>query len=151
MGGIVCALLHVHLNAVCIRALVAAALAVCLIPIGTTQADPLWPRYESWGWGDSKPFQQKHRPAHRKHELAAPTADAAARQERSPPTTEAAPREAGEPIMAIVSISSQQITFYDAEGWILRAPVSTGHHRTRNARWHLRRHREGQGPPLDPL
>jgi hypothetical protein len=28
--------------------------------------------------------------------------------------------------MAIVSISSQQVTLYDAEGWILRAPVSTG-------------------------
>ncbi len=37
-----------------------------------------------------------------------------------------APREAGEPIMAIVSLKSQQITFYDADGWILRAPVSTG-------------------------
>ncbi len=37
-----------------------------------------------------------------------------------------APREAGEPIMAIVSIKSQQVTFYDADGWILRAPVSTG-------------------------
>ncbi len=37
-----------------------------------------------------------------------------------------APREAGEPIMAIVSIKSQQVTFYDAEGWIFRAPVSTG-------------------------
>src|SRR6185437_9725735 len=34
--------------------------------------------------------------------------------------------EAGEPIMAIVSIKSQQVTFYDADGWILRAPVSTG-------------------------
>ena len=50
-----------------------------------------------------------------------------AKQARPAPTTEAvAPREAGEPIMAIVSISSQQVTFYDAEGWILRAPVSTG-------------------------
>jgi hypothetical protein len=39
---------------------------------------------------------------------------------------ETAPREAGEPIMAIVSIKSQQITFYDADGWILKAPVSTG-------------------------
>src|SRR5262245_18541922 len=39
---------------------------------------------------------------------------------------ETAPRPAGEPIMAIVSIKSQHITFYDAEGWILRAPVSTG-------------------------
>ena len=28
--------------------------------------------------------------------------------------------------MAIVSIKSQQVTFYDSEGWILRAPVSTG-------------------------
>ena len=59
--------------------------------------------------------------------LAAPTADAAARQARPAPTTEAtAAREAGEPIMAIVSIMSQQVTFYDADGWILRAPVSTG-------------------------
>src|SRR5665213_860151 len=39
---------------------------------------------------------------------------------------EAAPRTAGEPIMAIVSISTQKVTYYDAEGWILRAPVSTG-------------------------
>jgi hypothetical protein len=52
---------------------------------------------------------------------------AAAGQARPAPTTEAtAPREAGEPIMAIVSIKSQQVTFYDADGWILRAPVSTG-------------------------
>jgi lipoprotein-anchoring transpeptidase ErfK/SrfK len=59
--------------------------------------------------------------------LAPLTADAAAGQARPVPTTEAtAPREAGEPIMAIVSIKSQQVTFYDADGWILRAPVSTG-------------------------
>ena len=57
--------------------------------------------------------------------LTAPSADAATKPAR--PATEAvAPREAGEPIMAIVSIKSQQVTFYDAEGWILRAPVSTG-------------------------
>jgi lipoprotein-anchoring transpeptidase ErfK/SrfK len=37
-----------------------------------------------------------------------------------------APRPAADPIMAIVSIKSQRVTFYDAEGWILRAPVSTG-------------------------
>jgi hypothetical protein len=35
-------------------------------------------------------------------------------------------RAAGEPIMAIVSLRSQQITVYDANGWILRAPVSSG-------------------------
>jgi chemotaxis protein histidine kinase CheA len=55
------------------------------------------------------------------------TADAAPRQPHpAPPKEAAAPREAGEPIMAIVSIKTQQVTFYDAEGWILRAPVSTG-------------------------
>jgi L,D-transpeptidase catalytic domain len=59
--------------------------------------------------------------------LAALTADAATRQAQPAPTAVAtAPREAGEPIMAIVSIKSQQVTFYDADGWILRAPVSTG-------------------------
>ena len=58
--------------------------------------------------------------------LTALSAGAAARQAR-PATVEAtAPREAGEPIMAIVSLKSQKVTFYDADGWILRAPVSTG-------------------------
>jgi len=57
--------------------------------------------------------------------LAAPDQALAAKQPRQ--TAEAvAQREAGEPIMAIVSIKSQQVTFYDSEGWILRAPVSTG-------------------------
>jgi L,D-transpeptidase catalytic domain len=42
------------------------------------------------------------------------------------PTEAMAPRQAGEPIMAIVSIKTQQVTFYDGDGWILRAPVSTG-------------------------
>jgi L,D-transpeptidase catalytic domain len=32
----------------------------------------------------------------------------------------------GDPIMAIVSLRSQRITIYDANGWILRAPVSSG-------------------------
>ena len=35
-------------------------------------------------------------------------------------------RTAGEPIMAIVSLRSQRITVYDAKGWTLRAPVSSG-------------------------
>ena len=56
------------------------------------------------------------------------TADAAAKQARgpAPPIEETAPRDAGEPIMAIVSIKSQRVTFYDADGWIQRANVSTG-------------------------
>jgi hypothetical protein len=59
--------------------------------------------------------------------LTALTADAAPKQARPAQPQEAtAPREAGELIMAIVSIKTQQVTFYDAEGWVLRAPVSTG-------------------------
>lgn len=55
------------------------------------------------------------------------TAEAlAAHARRAPSAVAAAPRAAGEPIMAIVSIKSQKVTFYDADGWILRAPVSTG-------------------------
>jgi lipoprotein-anchoring transpeptidase ErfK/SrfK len=54
-------------------------------------------------------------------------ADTAARELRRVQTREeVAPRQGGEPIMAIVSIKSQQVTFYDADGWFLRAPVSTG-------------------------
>ena len=84
--------------------------------------------------------------------LAALSEDAAARQAHlTPPTEATAPREAGEPIMAIVSIKTQQVTFYDADGWILRAPVSTGTTGTRDAGRYLRRHRKGQGPPLKPL
>jgi hypothetical protein len=59
--------------------------------------------------------------------LTALTAGAAARQGRPAAITEAeAPRNAGEPIMAIVSIKAQKVTFYDADGWIYRAPVSSG-------------------------
>jgi len=35
-------------------------------------------------------------------------------------------RAVGEPIMAIISLRDQQIAVYDAAGWILRAPVSSG-------------------------
>jgi hypothetical protein len=55
---------------------------------------------------------------------AAPPADARARTAHS--TETAAARDAGEPLMAIVSIKSQHVTIYDANGWILRAPVSSG-------------------------
>jgi hypothetical protein len=59
--------------------------------------------------------------------MAALTADASAKQAHAAqPQVTVAPRDAGEPIMAIVSIKTQQVTFYDADGWILRAPVSTG-------------------------
>jgi len=35
-------------------------------------------------------------------------------------------RPAGAPVMAIVSLSRQRVTVYDANGWIMRAPVSSG-------------------------
>ena len=49
---------------------------------------------------------------------------ASGRNERSAASVES--RTAGEPIMAIVSLRNQRITVYDANGWILRAPVSSG-------------------------
>jgi hypothetical protein len=57
---------------------------------------------------------------------AAPAGAATNQAHPAPPTEAVAPRNAGEPIMAIVSVKSQQVTFYDADGWIVRAPVSTG-------------------------
>ena len=68
--------------------------------------------------------------------MAALTPGAEARQARPALPTEAtAPRKAGEPIMAIVSIKSQQVTFYDAAtpAGSCAAPVSTGTTRTRDA------------------
>jgi len=62
--------------------------------------------------------------------IAAPPAAATARHARAErparQTEETAPRAAGEPVMAIVSIKRQRVTIYDADGWILRAPVSSG-------------------------
>jgi len=59
--------------------------------------------------------------------FATPIEEAAAKQGYHEHVTEAtAARDAGEPIMAIVSIKTQHVTFYDADGWIVRAPVSTG-------------------------
>src|SRR4029077_781889 len=58
--------------------------------------------------------------------LAAPTAEAAPPKAKPAPSEATAPREAGEPIMAIVSIKTQHVILYDADGWIFRAPVSTG-------------------------
>ena len=42
------------------------------------------------------------------------------------PIESIATRSAGEPLMAIVSLRDQRITVYDAKGWMLRAPVSSG-------------------------
>src|SRR5262249_46280102 len=55
--------------------------------------------------------------------VAASRRAASGRNERGVASVE---RAAGEPIMAIVSLRSQQITVYDSKGWTLRAPVSSG-------------------------
>src|SRR5437899_6568464 len=52
---------------------------------------------------------------------------AAARSARTESSVEfVQSRIAGEPTMAIVSLRDQRVTIYDATGWILRAPVSSG-------------------------
>ncbi len=59
--------------------------------------------------------------------LVAACSDARARAGRAErPIEQMESRSAGEPVMAIVSLRSQRITVYDAKGWILRAPVSSG-------------------------
>jgi hypothetical protein len=53
--------------------------------------------------------------------------DGQARTARSERAIEAvSSRTGGEPILAIVSLRNQRVTVYDADGWILRAPVSSG-------------------------
>src|SRR5262247_2928628 len=56
---------------------------------------------------------------------AADHADAASGRHRRP-VHSIESRAGGEPIMAIVSLRDQRITVYDTDGWILRAPVSSG-------------------------
>ena len=59
--------------------------------------------------------------------LAGTATDAAARSNREAKRDETVPsRPAGTPLMAVVSLSEQRVTVYDADGRILRAPVSTG-------------------------
>src|SRR5690242_19472126 len=59
--------------------------------------------------------------------LTATAGDAvAAGAQRERPVEAIESRTSGEPIMAIVSLRSQRITVYDNEGWIFRAPVSSG-------------------------
>lgn len=52
--------------------------------------------------------------------------DACAASRPKERSVESVERTVGEPIMAIVSLRSQRITVYDAKGWILQAPVSSG-------------------------
>jgi hypothetical protein len=82
----------------------------------------------TWYFANAKLWQTWLRPAHlliaSLSVVVAAGNLASAKNERSAAAIES--RAAGEPILAIVSLRSQQITVYDANGWILRAPVSSG-------------------------
>ena len=100
--------------------------------------------------------QERLRPAHLAvaglAALIAAGDHAAARSGRSERSVESIQsRTAGEPIMAIVSLRDQRITVYDAKGWILRAPVSSGQKGTRDARRDFQRHSERGGALLEPV
>ena len=115
-----------RLNAVSIRAALSAALAICLVSIGTAHAELSWSHYGSWGWGDYapfrphhyrswwsdyEPFRRKHRRAHIKYE-AEPKAE---------------PQEVPKgPLQIIISIADQRISVYDDGTLIARSSVSTG-------------------------
>jgi L,D-transpeptidase-like protein len=59
--------------------------------------------------------------------LISPGDKALAASARSVPSVQSIDsRVAGDPVMAIVSLRSQRVEVYDAQGWILRAPVSSG-------------------------
>ena len=75
-------ILNRRVNAVSVRTALSAALAVCLIPIGTAQSELFGPQYRSWegydyapfsphdrswGTGDYEPVRQKRQRAHTKH------------------------------------------------------------------------------------
>src|SRR5436190_1994805 len=111
-----------RLNAVSIRAALSAALAVCLFPMGTAQAEPFGPRYRSWegydyapfsppdrGMGDSEPLSQKRQRAHTRHE-SRPKAES--QRQRAPKSNESEPKAktqegAKGPLQIIISIADQ--------------------------------------------
>ena len=142
-----------RLNAVSIRAALSLALAVCLIPKGTAQAELFGPQYRSWegydnapppdrswGMGDYEPFSQKRQRAHTKHELrpkAAPQRQHALHREESKSKTKTQnvakeePKPKSEevakgPLQIIISIADQRISVYDYGTLIARSSVSTG-------------------------
>jgi hypothetical protein len=132
-----------RLNAVSIRAALSAALAVCLIPTGTAQAELFGPQYRSWegydcapfnphdrswGTGDYEPVRQKLQRAHTKHK-SRPKAES--QRLRVPKSNESEPKAKSQevakgPLQIIISIADQRISVYDDGTLIARSSVSTG-------------------------
>jgi hypothetical protein len=93
------------------RALVLAALAVCLLPSVTAYAQFFsWPHYRP-RWGEHAPFRHNHQHGHTQSKLA----------------KKVAPQETPKgPLQIIISIADQQISLYDNGALIARSSVSTG-------------------------
>ena len=130
-----------HLSS--IRAALSAALAVCLIPIGTAQAElfgppyrswegyenaPFSPHDRSWGTGDYERFRQKRQRPHTKHE-SRPKAES--QRQRAPKSHKSEPKAKSQevakgPLQIIISIADQRMSVYDDGTLIARSSVSTG-------------------------
>ena len=136
-------ILNRRLNAVSVRAALSAALAVCLIPIGTAQAELFGPQYRSWegydyapfsphdrswGTGDYEPVRQKRQRAHTKHKS---RPEAESQRQRAPKSNESELKAKSQeiakgPLQIIISIADQRISVYDDGTLIARSSVSTG-------------------------
>jgi D-alanyl-D-alanine dipeptidase len=98
-------------NAGSIRAIALAVLAVCIVPIGTAQAQLLyWPQDGNW-WGDHVPLRHSHR-----HKHAKPTLETKDQVQDAP----------NGPLQIIISIADQRISVYENDALIARSSVSTG-------------------------
>ena len=114
-----------HPNGACSTLM--AALTLCLLSIGTAQAELFWPHsrswgwddygplrshhYRSWGWGNYEPFRQRRHRANKGYEL-----------EQKPKSLEVVKG----PLQVIISIADQKISVYDDGTLIARSSVSTG-------------------------
>jgi len=107
----VSALIHSRNKMGFIRAALLAALAVCVLQVGTTRAQArFWPEYGHW-WGNNFSLRHKHHHTHAKSDLA---------KKVEPQGTLKGP------LQIIISITAQQLSLYDNGELIARAPVSTG-------------------------
>ena len=114
-----------HPNGACSTLI--AALTLCLLSVGTAQAELFWPHsrswgwddygpvrshhYRSWGWGDYEPFRQRRQRANKDYELG--------HKLKSLEVVKG-------PLQVIISIADQKISVYDDGTLLARSSVSTG-------------------------
>ena len=114
-----------HPNGACSTLI--AALTLCLLSVGTAQAELFWPHsrswgwddygpvrshhYRSWGWGDYEPFRQRRQRANKGYELG-----------HKPKSLEVVKG----PLQIIISIADQKISVYEDGTLLARSSVSTG-------------------------